>query len=157
MHLNRGKIKAIDADEDIALVDVQTQEEVFTKDAKLQGRITQEEVTTANKGVNAVEPTIFDDEEIIRVGGITQAYQSFEDMLNGFDREDLVALWSLVKEKFSSAIPNVDKEKALWVELKRLFEPDADNVLWKLQSFGVDVVEDFKEYMLRDYYWLKTY
>nr|GFA51033.1 hypothetical protein [Tanacetum cinerariifolium] len=40
----------------------------------------------------------------------------------------------LVKEKFSSAVPNVDKEKALWVELKRLFKPDADDVLWKLQS-----------------------
>nr|GEV40573.1 hypothetical protein [Tanacetum cinerariifolium] len=28
----------------------------------------------------------------IRVGGITQAYQSFEDMLKDFDREDLDAL-----------------------------------------------------------------
>nr|GEV50427.1 D-isomer specific 2-hydroxyacid dehydrogenase, catalytic domain-containing protein [Tanacetum cinerariifolium] len=44
------------------------------------------------------------------------------------------ALQSLVKEKFSSAVSSVDKEKALWVELKRLFEPDADDVLWKLQS-----------------------
>nr|GEX82730.1 hypothetical protein [Tanacetum cinerariifolium] len=59
-----------------------------------------------------------------------KAYQSFEDILKGFDREDLVALWNLVKEKFSSAVPSVDKEKALWVELKILFEPDADDVLW---------------------------
>nr|GEW83168.1 hypothetical protein [Tanacetum cinerariifolium] len=64
--------------------------------------------------------------KIIRVSGITEAYQSFEDMLKGFDREDLVALWNLVKEKFSSAMPSVDKEKALWVELKRLFKPDAN-------------------------------
>nr|GEX39224.1 hypothetical protein [Tanacetum cinerariifolium] len=49
--------------------------------------------------------------------------------------EDLVALWNFVKEKFSSAVPSVDKEKALWVELKRLFEPDADDVLWKLQRY----------------------
>ncbi|GKD79032.1 hypothetical protein Tco_1341653, partial [Tanacetum coccineum] len=27
-----------------------------------------------------------------------------------------------------------DKEKELWVELKRLFEPDSDDTLWKLQS-----------------------
>nr|GEY17504.1 putative ribonuclease H-like domain-containing protein [Tanacetum cinerariifolium] len=73
--------------------------------------------------------------KIIRVGGITKAYQSFEDMIKGFDREDMVALWNLVKEKFSSAVPSVDKEKALWVELKRLFEPDADDVLWKLQRY----------------------
>nr|GEX84039.1 hypothetical protein [Tanacetum cinerariifolium] len=69
----------------------------------------------------------------VKVGGIIEAYQSFEGMLKGFDREDLVALWRLVKEKFSLAVPNVDKEKALWVELKRLFEPDAEDALWKLQ------------------------
>nr|GEX87586.1 hypothetical protein [Tanacetum cinerariifolium] len=72
---------------------------------------------------------------IIRVGGIIEAYQSFEDMLKGFDREDLVALWNLVKEKSGSAVPSVDKEKALWVELKRLFEPDVDDVLWRLQRY----------------------
>nr|GEX81357.1 guanine nucleotide-binding protein subunit beta-2-like [Tanacetum cinerariifolium] len=66
---------------------------------------------------------------------ITEAYRSFKDMLKGFDREDLDALWRLVKEKFSSAVPTVDKEKALWVELKRLFEPDADDVMWKLQRY----------------------
>nr|GEU78852.1 hypothetical protein [Tanacetum cinerariifolium] len=53
--------------------------------------------------------------KIIRVGGIEKAYQSFEDMLKGFDRKDLVALWNLVKEKFSSAVPSEDKEKALWL------------------------------------------
>nr|GEW69068.1 hypothetical protein [Tanacetum cinerariifolium] len=72
---------------------------------------------------------------IIRVGGITKTCQSFEDMLKGFDREDLLALWNLVKEKFSSAVPSKDREKALWVELKRLFEPDADDVLWNLQRY----------------------
>nr|GEZ74296.1 hypothetical protein [Tanacetum cinerariifolium] len=71
--------------------------------------------------------------KIIRVGGIIEAYQSFEDILKGFDKEDLVSLWSLVKEKFSSVVPTEDKKKALWVELKRLFEPNADDVFWKLQ------------------------
>nr|GEW13797.1 hypothetical protein [Tanacetum cinerariifolium] len=69
------------------------------------------------------------------VGGITEAYQSLEDMLKGFNRDDLDALWRLVKEKFSPAVPIVDKEKALWVELKRLFEPDTYDVLWKLQRY----------------------
>nr|GFA32465.1 hypothetical protein [Tanacetum cinerariifolium] len=40
--------------------------------------------------------------KIIRVGEITEAYQSFEHMLKYFDKEDLVALWRLVKEKFST-------------------------------------------------------
>nr|GFA10969.1 hypothetical protein [Tanacetum cinerariifolium] len=73
--------------------------------------------------------------KIIRVRGITEAYQIFEDMLKGFDREDLVSLWNLVKEKFSLAVPSEDKERALWVELKRLFDQDAYDVLWKLQIY----------------------
>nr|GEU79456.1 retrotransposon protein, putative, Ty3-gypsy subclass [Tanacetum cinerariifolium] len=139
------------------------------------GRINQEDVNAASKGVSAAEPIVFDDEDvqkvaardkqekddmeralvlqkqyddkeenidwsvvadqIIRVGGITEAYQVFEDMLKGFYREDLVALWNLVKQKFSSVVPSEDKEKALWVKLKRLFEPDANDVLWKLQRY----------------------
>nr|GEW84307.1 hypothetical protein [Tanacetum cinerariifolium] len=53
--------------------------------------------------------------KIIKVGGITEAYQSFEDMLKGFDKEDLVALWNLVKEKISSAVPNATLDESnLW-------------------------------------------
>nr|GEZ27303.1 hypothetical protein [Tanacetum cinerariifolium] len=68
----------------------------------------------------------------VRVGGITQAYRSFEDMLKDFDREDLDALWRLTKEKFSTAMPIEDKEKALLIELKRVYEPNAADVFWKL-------------------------
>ncbi|GKC82081.1 hypothetical protein Tco_1137798 [Tanacetum coccineum] len=76
--------------------------------------------------------------KIIRVRNIIEAYQVFEDMLKGFDREDLVTLWSLVKERFRSVEPTKDKERALWVKLKRLFEPDKDDVLWKLQRYMYD-------------------
>nr|GEV27305.1 retrovirus-related Pol polyprotein from transposon TNT 1-94 [Tanacetum cinerariifolium] len=76
--------------------------------------------------------------KIITVGGITEAYKNFEDMLKGFDREDLDALWRLVKEKFSTSMPTEDKEKALWVELKILYEPNAADVFWKLQRYMHD-------------------
>ncbi|GKC32362.1 hypothetical protein Tco_1039656 [Tanacetum coccineum] len=76
--------------------------------------------------------------KIIRVRNIIKAYEVFEDMLKGFDREDLVTLWSLVKERFRSAEPTEDIERALWVKLKRLFEPDKDDVLWKLQKYMHD-------------------
>nr|GEZ65947.1 hypothetical protein [Tanacetum cinerariifolium] len=66
--------------------------------------------------------------KIIRVGRITKAYQSFKDMLKGFDREDLDALWRLVTEKFNTVVPTEEKEKALWVKLKRLFKPNAAGV-----------------------------
>ncbi|GKA76725.1 hypothetical protein Tco_0783186 [Tanacetum coccineum] len=67
--------------------------------------------------------------KIIRVGNHIEVYQFFNDMLKAFDREDLVMLWSLVKEKFISTEPTEDKEREIWVELKRLFEPDTDDEL----------------------------
>ncbi|GKC39596.1 hypothetical protein Tco_1051980 [Tanacetum coccineum] len=42
-------------------------------------------------------------------------------------KDDLVMMWSLVKEKFNSTEPTYDKEREIWVELKRLFEPDTDD------------------------------
>ncbi|GJY05599.1 hypothetical protein Tco_0371539 [Tanacetum coccineum] len=45
--------------------------------------------------------------------------------------DDLVKLWSLVQERFNSTEPTEDKEIEILVELKRLFEPDADDELWK--------------------------
>ncbi|GJS55907.1 hypothetical protein Tco_0629269 [Tanacetum coccineum] len=67
-----------------------------------------------------------------------EAYQIFADMLKKFNRDDLVMLWDLVKERFSTTEPIYDKEKELWVELKRLFEPYNDDILWKLQRYMHD-------------------
>ncbi|GJR56327.1 ribonuclease H-like domain-containing protein [Tanacetum coccineum] len=72
--------------------------------------------------------------KIIRVGNHIEVHQLFNDMLKAFDRDDLVMLWSRVKEKFNSIEPTDDKEREIWVELKRLFEPDTDDELWKLQK-----------------------
>ncbi|GJZ74569.1 hypothetical protein Tco_0639034 [Tanacetum coccineum] len=55
--------------------------------------------------------------------------------------EDTMKYWKiirdLVKERFSSTEPTYDKEKALWVELKRLFEPKTDDLL-ELQRYMYD-------------------
>nr|GEU67358.1 hypothetical protein [Tanacetum cinerariifolium] len=53
-------------------------------------------------------------------------------------KEDLDALWRLVKKKLCTTIPIVNREKALWVELKRLYEPNATDVFWKLQRYMHD-------------------
>ncbi|GJS39511.1 hypothetical protein Tco_0564554 [Tanacetum coccineum] len=82
--------------------------------------------------------TELDHEGSKRVGNHTEAYQTFDDMLKKFDRDDLDKLWSLVKERFSSTNPTDDKERTLWVELKRLFEPDIDDIMWKLQRYMHD-------------------
>ncbi|GJR95000.1 hypothetical protein Tco_0267174 [Tanacetum coccineum] len=75
--------------------------------------------------------------KIIRVGNYTEMYQVFEDMLKNFDRDDLVKLWSLVQERYNSSGLTEDKEIELWVELKMLFEPDAENLL-ELQKYMHD-------------------
>nr|GEU72803.1 hypothetical protein [Tanacetum cinerariifolium] len=66
------------------------------------------------------------------IGNHTEVYQFFDDMLKVFNMDDLVQLWSLVKERFSSTEPSDDKDRVLWLEFKRLFKPDTDDELWKL-------------------------
>nr|GEW18199.1 putative ribonuclease H-like domain-containing protein [Tanacetum cinerariifolium] len=46
------------------------------------------------------------------------------------DREDLNQLWALIKETLNIRPAVNDKEKELWVELKRLYEPDVEELLW---------------------------
>nr|GEV44153.1 hypothetical protein [Tanacetum cinerariifolium] len=58
-----GKIKAVNTNDDIILVDVETQKEVADMDAKLQGRIYDVSVA-ATKDVNPAEPTVLDVEEV---------------------------------------------------------------------------------------------
>nr|GEW78076.1 hypothetical protein [Tanacetum cinerariifolium] len=68
--------------------------------------------------------------KIIRLGGSTTSYQFFMDMLKHFDKEDLNQLWALVKETLNIRPAASDKEKELWVELKRLYEPYVKDQLW---------------------------
>nr|GEW15688.1 copia protein [Tanacetum cinerariifolium] len=70
--------------------------------------------------------------KIIKVGNHTELHHFFDDMRKAFDMDDLVMLWSLVKEKFNSIEPTNNKEREIWVELKRLFKQDTDDELWKL-------------------------
>nr|GEX98717.1 hypothetical protein [Tanacetum cinerariifolium] len=68
--------------------------------------------------------------KIIRLGISTASYQFFVDMLKHFDREDLNQLWALVKETLNIRQATSDKEKELWVKLKRLYEPDVEDLMW---------------------------
>nr|GEY34412.1 hypothetical protein [Tanacetum cinerariifolium] len=70
--------------------------------------------------------------KIIRVGNHTEVYQLFNDMIKKFDREDLDKLWSLVKKTCSTTEVIDEKAKELWVELKKLYEPNSRDPLWAL-------------------------
>nr|GEU78030.1 hypothetical protein [Tanacetum cinerariifolium] len=53
-----------------------------------------------------------------------------EEELKGKERRGFTLAMDLVKETFSIKHATKDKEKELWVELKRLFEPDFEDQLW---------------------------
>ncbi|GKG08652.1 hypothetical protein Tco_0334484, partial [Tanacetum coccineum] len=61
--------------------------------------------------------------KIIRVRNHTEVNQTFNEMLK------------------STADPIEDKEKELWVELKRLYEQDPRDQLWALQRYMYDPLE----------------
>ncbi|GJY91973.1 hypothetical protein Tco_0507755 [Tanacetum coccineum] len=63
--------------------------------------------------------------QIFRVGQAPKAYPYFEAMLKEFDRDDMVTLWKLVKDRFKEELPKSDLEKCLFWPLKVMFEPVA--------------------------------
>nr|GEZ54854.1 hypothetical protein [Tanacetum cinerariifolium] len=60
--------------------------------------------------------------KIIRADGTHQLYISFLTLLRNFDREDLEALWSLVKERFSTAKPKNFFDDFLLITLGAMLE-----------------------------------
>nr|GFA51506.1 hypothetical protein [Tanacetum cinerariifolium] len=55
-----------------------------------------------------------------------------KDLLKQLDKEDLNQLWALVKEYLSIRPTTIEKEMELWVELKRMYEPDPEDQLLTL-------------------------
>nr|GFD42766.1 hypothetical protein [Tanacetum cinerariifolium] len=55
-----------------------------------------------------------------------------KDLLRQLYREDLNQLWALVKEYLNIKLASSDKEMELWVELKRMYEPNPEDQLWTL-------------------------
>nr|GEX19870.1 hypothetical protein [Tanacetum cinerariifolium] len=84
--------------------------------------------------------------KIMRLGGSTASYQFFVDMLKHFDKEDLNQLWALVKETLNIRPATNDKEKELWVELKRLYESDVENQLWTHTQNMMHALVEWKLY-----------
>ncbi|GJU06685.1 hypothetical protein Tco_1123115 [Tanacetum coccineum] len=60
--------------------------------------------------------------QIIRADGSTKNYKIFSAMLDDFDRQDVLDLYRLVKERFETTSPE-GYDRLLWGDLITLFEP----------------------------------
>ncbi|GJR53269.1 putative ribonuclease H-like domain-containing protein [Tanacetum coccineum] len=64
--------------------------------------------------------------QIFRVGQAPKVYPYIETMLKEFDRDDMVTLWKLVKDRFEKELPKSDMERCLFWPLKVII------LFWKL-------------------------
>ncbi|GJR04027.1 putative ribonuclease H-like domain-containing protein [Tanacetum coccineum] len=72
--------------------------------------------------------------QITRADGKSQMYMIFSHMLKSFDREDLVDLYKRVKAKYESTRPVEDLDLVLCNDLKTMFEPHVEDVVWRNQQ-----------------------
>ncbi|GJT20722.1 hypothetical protein Tco_0890659 [Tanacetum coccineum] len=72
--------------------------------------------------------------QIIRADGKYQMYMIFSHTLKSFDKEDLETLYKLVKAKYKSTRLVEDLDLVLWNDLKSMFEPHVEDIVWRNQQ-----------------------
>ncbi|GJS00330.1 retrovirus-related pol polyprotein from transposon TNT 1-94 [Tanacetum coccineum] len=76
--------------------------------------------------------------EFIGADGSSKRYSSMIRMIQGIDREDLEALWRIVKAKYGDTMPEDEFERVLYGDLRVMFEPDIKSDVWRmLQGYRV--------------------
>ncbi|GJY87943.1 hypothetical protein Tco_0502571 [Tanacetum coccineum] len=71
--------------------------------------------------------------QIIRADGSSKNYKIFSGMCDDFDRQDVIDLYRLVKERYeTTSLEGYDL--LLWGDLTTLFEPSEENEIWKNQQ-----------------------
>ncbi|GJY57153.1 hypothetical protein Tco_0456268 [Tanacetum coccineum] len=71
--------------------------------------------------------------QIKRADRSYKMYKIFSEMLNDFDRQDLIDLYRLVTERFKTTRPE-GSDKLLWGDLMTIFEPSEEDELWRNQQ-----------------------
>nr|GEW80140.1 hypothetical protein [Tanacetum cinerariifolium] len=151
MHPNRREIAKLNANEDVTL----------------------EEVYVVTKGAEDDEPKPVELKEVIEVVTtaklMTEIVTTAATTITAAPSDVMRRKGVVIRDPEETANPSTivhsepksrDKGKGILVKepkpLKKQAQIEQDEAY--ARDFGVDAVEDFKEYMLRDYYcWLKTY
>ncbi|GJV28472.1 hypothetical protein Tco_1384920 [Tanacetum coccineum] len=71
--------------------------------------------------------------QIIRADGSSKNYKIFSEMLDDFNRQDVMDLHRLVKERYDTTSPE-GYDLLLWGDLKTLFEPCEEDEVWRNQQ-----------------------
>ncbi|GJS76087.1 putative ribonuclease H-like domain-containing protein [Tanacetum coccineum] len=71
--------------------------------------------------------------QIKRADGSVKHYKIFSAMLYDFDRQDVMELYKLVKERFQTASPE-GYDLLLWGDLKTMIEPNEEDEIWRNQQ-----------------------
>ncbi|GJW97615.1 hypothetical protein Tco_0179423 [Tanacetum coccineum] len=70
--------------------------------------------------------------QIIRADGGSKNYKIFNEILDDFDRHDVMDLHRLVEERYATLRPE-GYDLMLWGDLEILFQPDEEDKVWKHQ------------------------
>ncbi|GJR23313.1 hypothetical protein Tco_0971840 [Tanacetum coccineum] len=70
--------------------------------------------------------------QIIRADGGSKNYKIFSEMLDDFDKQDVMDLHRLVEERYATS-RREGYDLMLWGDLKILFQPDEEDEVWKHQ------------------------
>ncbi|GJT91968.1 hypothetical protein Tco_1080813 [Tanacetum coccineum] len=71
--------------------------------------------------------------QIKRANGSVKHYKIFSAMLYDFDRQDVLELYRLVKDRFQTTSPE-GYDLLLWRDLKTLIEPNEEDEIWRNQQ-----------------------
>nr|GEZ90896.1 hypothetical protein [Tanacetum cinerariifolium] len=138
-------LQAINADEDITLVDVKKDKEVVAMDVKPQERINQEDVNVATNGVSTAEPTVFDDEEIaqkLHDEEVEKAAVSDKQEKDDMERAQVL------QKQYDGKAKNID-----WKKYDNLFET---MVGYKMEHFRGMTYDKVKPIFKREYKKVQT-
>ncbi|GKD34479.1 hypothetical protein Tco_1249988 [Tanacetum coccineum] len=70
--------------------------------------------------------------QIIRADGGSKNYKIFSEMLDDFDRQDVMDLHRLIEDRYATSRPK-GYDLMLWGDLKILFQPDEEDEVWRHQ------------------------
>ncbi|GJU36286.1 hypothetical protein Tco_1184640 [Tanacetum coccineum] len=70
--------------------------------------------------------------QIFKADGSSKNYKIFSEMLDDFDRQDVMDLHRLVEERYATSRPE-GYDLMLWGDLKILFQPEEEDEVWRHQ------------------------